>query len=162
VDRINKVVATVVPHLVEAIQDELSGPTTTSSTIAVVAPPTTTPTTVEKISKVVATAVPQLVEAIQRELTPTITPPSITTVAVPSLPPLTCGVPQEPLVSYYNISPISPYNNNMLGKTPCTCFVNLHVVVGCPFSGCSGGYFSYALHGSYSYLDVLAGKTHWV
>jgi ABC-type transporter Mla subunit MlaD len=105
VEKINSVVATVMPQLVEALQEELVTTSTTTPTTTVMSTGSTslatTPSLVaDKLNKVVAAVVPQLVEVIQDELTPTSTTsaPEITTAVVPHTPPPTCGAPPEPQV----------------------------------------------------------------
>jgi hypothetical protein len=103
-DKINSVVATVVPHLVDALKEELL---TTSTTIPVTTTsPTTTPSSIAgKLNKVVTAVVPQLVEIIKDELAPTsITPdPGTITSDTPHTSPPTCGSPPEPQVGKLSI-----------------------------------------------------------
>jgi hypothetical protein len=103
VEKINHAVETVVPRLVEAIQEELLT-TTTTTTVVSTAITTTTPSTVaEKIHQVVATVVPNLVDAIQHGLSPTTTQTLSTTTNTPTsaAPPPFCGNPSVPQVSIF-------------------------------------------------------------
>jgi hypothetical protein len=89
VEKINHAVETVVPRLVEAIQEELLT-TTTTTTVVSTAITTTTPSTVaEKIHQVVATVVPTTTQTLS---TTTNTPTS-------AAPPPFCGNPSVPQVS---------------------------------------------------------------